>query len=74
MANIMRLNYDGFVDDILSVQRTKKKKRIKMPMGHRVFHVAKNYVIIGRYLSSYIIMEAHGWLSWFCFEIISFTL
>lgn len=44
----MRLNYDGFVDDILSVQRT-KKKRIKMPMGHRVFHVAKNYVIIGTF-------------------------
>lgn len=29
----MRLNYDGFVDDILSVQRTKKKTRIKMPDG-----------------------------------------
>lgn len=27
LANIMRLNYDGFVDDILSVQRTTKKIR-----------------------------------------------
>lgn len=27
----------------------KKAKRIKMPMGHRVFHVAKNYVIIGTF-------------------------
>lgn len=47
----MRLNYDGFVDDILSVQRTtkKKNKRIKMPMGHRVFHVAKNYAVIGTF-------------------------
>lgn len=50
----MRLNYDGFVDDILSVQeeqqqqeeRTNEQRRIKMPMGHRVFHVAKKLCFI----------------------------